>query len=241
MLGRDAGCAVQAARAGRRAIACTWLPTTAPIGRRRSPSPQAWTCWITTSSLAARVRRWHGRSSTCSAAPTHLTPSWWSTPTPSSTRRCSWSWSASSPPVHWSSRASTGCATPERRPAAGLRAIALALRHHLRPLGRTALGRQQRAVRQRHGVSLERPTRAVVEQPPDRGPRAADGAAARGDSVAYAPDAVVEAAMPSTLEAKRDAERPLGARPSRARAALRPPIASARRRAVGSGPRRGGR
>ena len=37
-------------------------------------------------------------------------------------------------------RASTACAIPRTSPAAGLRAAALACRHHLRPLGRTALG-----------------------------------------------------------------------------------------------------
>ena len=86
-------------------------------------------------------------------------------------------------------------------PAAGLRAIALALRHHLRPLGRTALGGSSglygngmafrssvlrgRSWSNHLTEDLELQTELLLD----------------GIPVAYAPDAVVEAAMPSTLEA----------------------------------------
>ena len=86
-------------------------------------------------------------------------------------------------------------------PAASLRAIALALRHHLRPLGRTALGGSSglygngmafrssvlrgRSWSNHLTEDLELQTELLLE----------------GIPVAYAPDAVVEAVMPSTLEA----------------------------------------
>ena len=86
-------------------------------------------------------------------------------------------------------------------PAAGLRAIALALRHHLRPLGRTALGGSSglygNGMAFRSSVLRGRSwSNHLTEDLELQMELLLDGI-----PVAYAPDAVVEAAMPSTLEA----------------------------------------
>ena len=92
---------------------------------------------------------------------------------------------------------------PGSSPAAGLRAAALALRHHLRPLGRTALGascglygngmafRSEILRRRAWSGHLTEDLELQMELLLD------------GVLVAYAPRAIVEAEMPSGLEAAR--------------------------------------
>jgi hypothetical protein len=88
---------------------------------------------------------------------------------------------------------------PEDSPAAGLRAAALACRHHLRPLGRTALGGSSglygngmafSAAIQRDRVWSDHLTEDIEFQME---------LLLEGVLVAYAPRAVVEAQMPATL------------------------------------------
>ncbi len=92
---------------------------------------------------------------------------------------------------------------PATSPATGLRYAALALRHYLRPLGRTAIGGScglygngmvfRTEVLARHGFSnhLTEDAELQMELLLD------------GVRVAFAPDAVVEAEMPATLAAAR--------------------------------------
>ena len=92
---------------------------------------------------------------------------------------------------------------PGSSPAAGLRAAALALRHHLRPLGRTTLGascglygngmafRSEILRRREWSGHLTEDLELQMELLLD------------GVLVAYAPRAIVEAEMPSGLEAAR--------------------------------------
>ena len=128
---------------------------------------------------------------------------------------------------------------PGASTAAALRSAALALRHHLRPLGRTALGGscglfgngmafraevlRARAWTDHLTEDIELQMELLLE----------------GVLVAYAPDAVVEAEMPTTLEgartqnerwergrielARRYVPRLVGARPGATAAAASPP------------------
>ena len=90
---------------------------------------------------------------------------------------------------------------PARRRAPALRAAALALRHHLRPLGRTALGGSSGLYG--NGMAF----RADVLRGRTWSDHLTEDIEFQmellldGMLVAYAPDAVVEAEMPATLEA----------------------------------------
>jgi 1,2-diacylglycerol 3-beta-glucosyltransferase len=92
---------------------------------------------------------------------------------------------------------------PDTSAAAGLRAAALAARHHLRPLGRTAIGASCGLYG--NGMAF---TAAVVRGRDWSGHLTEDiefqmDLLLDGIRVAYAPEAVVEAEMPSTFEDAR--------------------------------------
>jgi 1,2-diacylglycerol 3-beta-glucosyltransferase len=89
---------------------------------------------------------------------------------------------------------------PDTSAAAGLRAAALAARHHLRPLGRTALGASSGLYG--NGMAF---TSSVLRGRQWSGHLTEDiefqmELLLDGIRVAYAPEAIVEAEMPSTLE-----------------------------------------
>ena len=135
-------------------------------------------------------------------------------------------------------RASTGSATPARR-----RAPACAPRRSpcATTSGRSAARRSAASsgpLRQRHG--LHRRTSCTTGPGPTTSPRTSScrwSCCSTASLVAYAPDAVVEAEMPATLEGARDAERALGARSARPRPSLRPARCSARRSTGRDAPR----
>jgi 1,2-diacylglycerol 3-beta-glucosyltransferase len=92
---------------------------------------------------------------------------------------------------------------PDASPAAGLRAAALASRHHLRPLGRTAIGASCGLYG--NGMAF---TAAVLRGREWSGHLTEDielqmELLLDGIRVAYAPDAIVEAEMPTSLEGAR--------------------------------------
>lgn len=92
---------------------------------------------------------------------------------------------------------------PEATPATALRSAALSLRHHLRPLGRTALGASSglygNGMAFATGVLEERPWSDHLTEDIEM----QNDLLLSGILVAYASDAVVEAAMPTTLEGAR--------------------------------------
>jgi len=92
---------------------------------------------------------------------------------------------------------------PDTSPAAGLRAAALAARHHLRPLGRTALGASCGLYG--NGMAF---SAAVIRGREWSGHLTEDielqmELLLAGTRVAYAPDAIVEAEMPASLDEAR--------------------------------------
>ena len=147
---------------------------TAELARAAGASPRA-----RRSSRAARARRCAGRSTTCSTAPeppdvvvvvdadTIVAPG-----VPRGDRR-------GRRPRRRVVQGQYRVRDPGESAGAGLRAIALALRHHVRPLGRTTLGGSSGLYGNGMAFTPSVLARPGVEQPPHRGHRAADGAAAR--------------------------------------------------------------
>ena len=223
------------------ATASTSSPTTAPTAPSRSPRRAAPRSTSTSVRCAARVRRCNGRSRRGSMPPTSSSSS---TPTRSSTRGSSPRSTAGSPPGRRPCKGQYRVRDPGASTGAGLRAAALALRHHLRPLGRTTLGASSglygNGMAFRADVLRRRTwTDHLTEDIELQMELLLDGTL-----VAYAPDAVVEAEMPSTLDGARDAERALGAWAPRPRPALRAAAGPAGRRRTapaGRGRRRGPR